>query len=174
MIQFPKGARVLDLGTGGGLPGIPLSVMLPDVNFVLIDSIQKKISAVQDMVSALGLKNASTLCGRAEDLNTRSELRHSFDAVIARSVSRLENLVFWSMPFLKPRGSADPLTFRSEDSVSIILPSLITVKGGETEDEIIQTRKRFPGVHIHTLNLSFEGSETLQNSDKKLVIVENG
>jgi len=84
-IEFPPGAICLDLGSGGGLPGIPLAIALPDCRFVLLDSIRKKVNALQDMIGALGLKNATTFCSRAEDL------KHSYDYVLGRAVMPLAN-----------------------------------------------------------------------------------
>lgn len=173
-INFPKGRRVLDLGTGGGLPGIPMAIVLPDVSFVLLDSIQKKIVAVQDMVASLQLRNVSTVCSRAEDLNKKPGYHYSFDAVIARSVSGLENLVSWGMPFLKRQTGLGFQALNSEQKLPLDSPALITMKGGEIETEIARTTRRFPNVHIRSLDLLFKGDETLQNAEKKLIIVENG
>ncbi len=172
-IEFTPGSRVLDLGTGGGLPGIPLSIVRNDVTFVLLDSIRKKTKAVEDMTVALELQNVSVVCSRAEDLNTAAAYRSSFDAVIARGVSGLEDLVAWGMPFLKkviaPK-PAPPITGKIDPSQT---PALITMKGGNMESEIERTLRRFPGVKIQSMDLIFNGSELLQNSDKKLVVVQN-
>ncbi len=173
-IDFPKGKRVLDLGTGGGLPGIPLAIMLPEVSFVLLDSIQKKIAAVQEMVASLQLQNVASVCSRAEELNKKPGYHFTFDAVIARSVSRLENLVSWSMPLLKQRTDKGFQAIAPGQKFPLDSPALITMKGGETEVEIARTTRRFPMVHISSLDLIFRGDETLQNSEKKLIIVENG
>ena len=173
-IDFPKGKRVLDLGTGGGLPGIPLAIMLPEVSFLLLDSVQKKITAVQEMVASLQLHNVATVCSRAEDLNKKPGYHYTFDAVIARSVSGLENLVSWGMPFLKPQKVLSFQALGFGQKLSLDSPALITMKGGETEAEIARTTRRFPNVQIHSLDLLFKGDETLQNSEKKLIIIQNG
>ncbi|MCL2511961.1 MAG: 16S rRNA (guanine(527)-N(7))-methyltransferase RsmG, partial [Bacteroidales bacterium] len=78
VIDFKAGTSILDVGTGGGFPGIPLAILFPDVNFVLIDSIGKKIKVVQDVAQQIGLKNVKTLQIRAEQLN------ESFDFVVSR------------------------------------------------------------------------------------------
>lgn len=172
-VQFGVGGRILDLGTGGGLPGIPLSIVRPDVTFVLVDSIQKKTQAVQAMLSSLELPNATAICARAEDLNKLNDYQNVFDAVIARAVSGLENLVKWGMPFLKKNSA--PINFsRTSDPITVSKSSaLITMKGGSAEAEIERTRRRFPDLKIRSIELVFKGSEAVQSLDKKLIIVEN-
>ncbi|MGA9406347.1 MAG: 16S rRNA (guanine(527)-N(7))-methyltransferase RsmG [Bacteroidota bacterium] len=172
-VEFAGGARILDLGTGGGLPGIPLSIVRPDTNFVLVDSIQKKTRAVQEMVASLNLPNVSVICSRAEDLNKLGMYRNNFDAVIARAVSSLENLIQWGMPFLKRTTTLKTVSTKSDKIIVSKSPALITMKGGDTEEEVERTRRRFPDVRIRSMDLIFKGSEMLQNSDKKLIIVEN-
>ena len=171
-VEFAAGSKILDLGTGGGLPGIPLSIVRTDVTFILLDSIQKKTKAVQDMVISLGLPNTAVVCSRAEDLNKMKNYHKTFDAVIARGVSGLENLVEWGMPFLKKAAAQNLSSAKSEKMVAANSPALIAMKGGNTEAEIERTARRFPQVKIHSMALTFKGSELLQNSDKKLIVVE--
>ncbi|HCJ12544.1 MAG: hypothetical protein A2Y14_01455 [Verrucomicrobia bacterium GWF2_51_19] len=84
---LPAGARVVDVGTGGGFPGIPLAICFPQTHFLLVDSIGKKIRAVEDMVKSLGLKNVQTQQARAEELNA------SFDFILGRAVASLPQFV---------------------------------------------------------------------------------
>lgn len=153
-VSFPSGLRILDLGTGGGFPGIPLSIMLPDSNFLLLDSTQKKITAVQSMIESLGLKNAKAIWGRAEELQKQNGLYQSFDFVVARSVSNLTNLLEWGIPFLR----------RTKTS------ALVTFKGGEIEEERQEAQRKFPHITLQTISLTFNGSEEFENQDKKLVV----
>lgn len=95
-IRFYPGARVLDLGTGGGFPGIPLAICFPEVHFTLADSIGKKINAVQDMVERLDLKNVTVYRGRAE------HLPGPFDYVVSRAVAPMAELVEWTRQSLEP------------------------------------------------------------------------
>ncbi len=172
-VEIADGARILDLGTGGGLPGIPLSILRPKVAFVLLDSIHKKTKAVEEMATSLDLANVSVICSRAEDLNAAKNYQNTFDAVIARAVSGLENLVHWGMPFLKKTVAPIASNVKSDKINVSNSPVLITMKGGNTELEIEKTLKRFPHVKIHSMDLTFKGGELLQNSDKKLIVVKD-
>ncbi|HOW31186.1 MAG TPA: 16S rRNA (guanine(527)-N(7))-methyltransferase RsmG [Bacteroidales bacterium] len=89
IIQFEAGTRILDVGTGGGFPGIPLAIIFPDCEFVLVDSIGKKIKVVNEIKNALGLNNVTAIQSRAEELN------HPFDFVVSRAVTSLPEFVSW-------------------------------------------------------------------------------
>ncbi len=89
VIQFTAGTKVLDVGTGGGFPGIPLAILFPEVDFYLVDSIGKKIKVVVEVANALGLKNVRASHNRAEEINEK------FDFVVSRAVTRLINFYPW-------------------------------------------------------------------------------
>ena len=116
--KFKSGTDVLDLGTGGGLPGIPLAIMFPEVNFLLCDSIRKKLTAVDEMVEYLQLKNVSTAWQRAETIERR------FDFVVSRAVAPLEQLLFWTYKKYKKLNSNEKTN------------GLICLKGGDLHQEI--------------------------------------
>ncbi len=171
-IEFPGEAKILDLGTGGGLPGIPLSIMRRDIEFVLVDSIRKKTTAVQDMVEALGLPNVKVVCGRAEELGRLNIYGHAFDAVIARGVSSLDNLVAWAAPFLKIGEASKKFIVSTPQRIVLTRPVLISIKGGDLSAETDRTRKRFPHITLHSFDVTFNGSEVLEKFGKKIILVE--
>ena len=166
--DFLKKSRVLDLGTGGGLPGIPLSILYPSIDFFLVDSIRKKTKAVESMINVLGLKNVSVAWARAEDLRTSSAFR-PFDSVIARSVSTVTNLTSWSLPLLR-HVTAETLVPRS-GKLPLPTPALISLKGGDLTDEISKAQRVHPDAVFEIIDLSFAGHEALLNQDKKFVVV---
>src|SRR5712691_1942891 len=100
-INMPGDFTILDLGTGGGLPGIPLKIMSPSLEFTLVDSVQKKIKAVSEMIQTLKLTHVTTIWSRAEELSKMPEFKKRFDVVICRAVAPLKELIKWSEPLLK-------------------------------------------------------------------------
>jgi len=88
VVRFRSGADILDLGTGGGFPGIPLAILYPEVNFTLIDGTRKKITVVKEVADAIGLTNVTARQIRAE------ELKGKFDFVVTRAVARLDKLIY--------------------------------------------------------------------------------
>lgn len=165
-IHFRANMKILDLGTGGGFPGIPLAIMHQNCSFVLLDSTQKKINAVQNMADTIGLANVKTIWGRAEEIQRLPKYSKTFDAVVARSVSNLTNLLDWGLPFLKPLSGENI----SAEKISIASPSLITFKGGEIDEEERVAKNAYPSVALQSVPLIFQGSEEFENLDKKLII----
>lgn len=96
-----QGRRVLDLGTGGGFPLLPLAIALPDVTFYGLDATKKKLDAVSRIVSRLEITNVRLLYGRAEELARHPDLREQFDLVTSRAVAPISVLLEYAMPFLK-------------------------------------------------------------------------
>lgn len=121
---FPDGCHIMDLGCGGGFPGIPLAIFFPGVEFYMVDSINKKLKVVEAVSSSIGLRNITTQHGRAEDIKDKK-----FDVVVSRAVASLKDLWFWSSPLLKKK-PADELT---------CVTGLICLKGGDIKNEIAES-----------------------------------
>jgi len=100
-----KSARVLDAGSGGGFPGIPLNILRPDLVITMADSVRKKVSFLKHTIRTVGLKNIEAVHGRLETLSRQSEYQGRFDMVICRAFSSLEDFVVRTAAFLAPRGS---------------------------------------------------------------------
>ncbi len=165
-IDLPDGARVLDLGSGGGLPGIPWRILLPTISVVMLDATQKKVNAVLSMVKDLELSNTEAVWGRAEELGPSAQLRGRFEYVVARGVGPLDELARLARPFLRHR-----VVTEKKNEGSPGPPALLAFKGGEIEQEVHRT-KLLKGIgEVEIIPLSFNGSGGVDPTDKKLVIV---
>ncbi|MBS1772025.1 MAG: 16S rRNA (guanine(527)-N(7))-methyltransferase RsmG [Bacteroidetes bacterium] len=122
--SFNNGAKVVDIGTGGGFPGIPLAIFFPEVEFLLSDSIGKKIKVVQAVADAIGLKNVTAVHSRVEEIKGRT-----FDFAISRAVAPLGELWKWVSPLLRKGHESEELD-----------NGLVCLKGGDLTDEIKQSK----------------------------------
>jgi len=121
IISFLPGEKVLDVGTGGGFPGIPLAILFPETRFHLVDSIGKKIKVVQEVAKALGLANLTAAHQRAEEVNDK------FDFVISRAVTRLKEFYPWV------KGKFN------KQSKNILPNGILYLKGGDLTEEIAES-----------------------------------
>ena len=168
-LNLRQDSRIMDLGTGGGLPGIPLKILLPDSQFLLLDSTRKKTTAVQDMVDQLGLAGIRTMWGRAEELTRDPDLVSHFDYIVARAVAPLKELVRWAAPLVR---RSDLLDARRPAKLPLVSPpALLAFKGGNLNEELSKIRTEPRVLSIDEINLVFEGSEEVSSSDKKIVVV---
>ncbi len=131
VIQFVPGTKIMDVGTGGGFPGIPLAILFPEVDFYLIDTIGKKIKVVQDIVESLQLKNVKAEQKRAEDVKNQQ-----FDFVVSRAVTRLPDFVNWVKYNI------------SKKQKNSLRNGILYIKGGDVLEEIAYTGKKYSIIEL--------------------------
>jgi len=131
---FNEGAEILDVGTGGGFPGIPLAILFPHANFTLVDAIGKKIKVVDEVVEGLGLENVSTVHARVE------ELSGSYDFIVSRAVAAMPTFVHWTRGKIK------------KDSAHERKNGILYLKGGDLEEEL----KEYASVQVFELKEHFQ------------------
>ncbi|MBR9854666.1 MAG: 16S rRNA (guanine(527)-N(7))-methyltransferase RsmG [Algicola sp.] len=131
---FNEGADILDVGTGGGFPGIPLAILFPNVKFTLVDAIGKKIKVVNEVVEGLGLQNVEAYHSRVEDIPGQ------FDFIVSRAVAAMPTFVHWTKGKIK------------KDSAHQRKNGILYLKGGDLSDEL----KGYETVQVFDLNEYFE------------------
>jgi 16S rRNA (guanine527-N7)-methyltransferase len=149
VFDFAEDTDIIDIGTGGGFPGIPLAIFFPRVKFHLVDSIGKKMKVVESIASEIGLRNITTQHTRAEEIKNRK-----FDFAVSRAVSSLKEIWKWSRPLLKNsefrvRSSENselktlgPELGTSDSELKTLNPGLICLKGGDLTKEIQESGTR--------------------------------
>lgn len=135
--EFPAGTQIIDIGTGGGFPGIPLAIFFPEVQFHLVDSIAKKLKVVSAIAEKLELKNLTIQHTRAEEIKGRK-----FHYAVSRAVAPLKELWSWARPLLK---NPPP----NEQGVVAYPSGLICLKGGDLAQEIQDSGTRPRMMEIH-------------------------
>lgn len=103
--EFINAESIIDLGTGGGFPGIPLAIAFPEKEFVLVDSLNKRIKIINELCEALGINNAKAVHGRAEDLGRNKLYRECFDICVSRAVANMSTLAEYCIPFVRVGGT---------------------------------------------------------------------
>lgn len=166
-VNIPTDSRLLDIGSGGGLPGIPLAIVRRDMDVTLIDSISKKTAALENMVHELGLPNVTVVTGRAEDQRSNPVLSSNFDVITARAVAPLADLIRWAIPFARLRDEAREASDEKFDT-----PFLIALKGGDLTEEVDKARARWKGHRISLIETKFEGFESAGLEEKKIAVVQ--
>ena len=140
---YEKNIRIIDLGTGGGLPGIPLSIIFDKNEFILVDSIKKKIKALNSIVNSLSLNNVQLINMRMENISIKSDL------IICRGVSSIIKILKWSKKSIKKNGK------------------ILLLKGGDVDKELIKINNKF-----EIFNLENIYSEDYFK-DKKIIKIYN-
>ena len=134
-MSFKPGSNILDIGTGGGFPGIPLAILFPDCQFTLVDSIGKKIKVVNEVSDALGLTNVQGIHERAE------KIKGEFDFIVSRAVTAMPAFLTWTKGKMKKKGIND-------------LPNgILYLKGGDLTEELNPVKQTYT---IYDLNKVFE------------------
>lgn len=136
--NFPDGYTIMDLGAGGGFPGIPLAIFFPNVHFHLVDSINKKLKVIEVIANEIDLKNVTVQHTRAEEIKDKK-----FDVIVSRAVAPLKDLWYWSKPLLNKRPVDQPKK----------ISGLICLKGGDLSKEIAASGLR---PRIWVINKIFE------------------
>jgi 16S rRNA (guanine527-N7)-methyltransferase len=150
VMQFLPGENVLDVGTGGGFPGIPLAILFPETQFFLVDSIGKKIKVVKEVASALGLQNLKAEHLRAEQVNEK------FDFVVSRAVTRLKEFY----PWVKGKFS--------NQSKNTLANGILYLKGGDLQEEIAES-----GLTVQQFHLKDYFSEEFFETKQVIYVKDN-
>ncbi|MCB2356631.1 16S rRNA (guanine(527)-N(7))-methyltransferase RsmG [Clostridium estertheticum] len=151
--QLKNAKNVIDIGTGGGFPGIPMKIIKPEVNIVLLDSLNKRIIFLNEVINRLDLKNIKAIHGRAEDFAQEKQYREKFDVAVSRAVANLTVLSEYCIPYVKVGGY------------------FVAMKGPAVEEEIKLSKNaiRMLGGQIeHIEKVQIEGSDLNHN----LVIIK--
>lgn len=151
-IDIKRKSRILDVGTGGGLPGIPLKIARPDVKITLVDSIKKKTTMAEMFASHTGLKDIRVITGRTEELARDRSLVNSFDVVVSRAVARTGVVLSWITDLVKP------------NSVCAFL------KGGDLAEEIHEATSHHPAWTIIECPIRVFGQPWFEENEKKVVL----
>lgn len=117
-IQFSKGTHIIDVGTGGGFPGIPLAILFPDAKFHLVDSIEKKVRVVDAVSNELGLENVTTQCKRVENIDDK------FNFILTRAITDMSTILKWTENNISP------------NSNNVVPNGIIALKGGDLDQEL--------------------------------------
>ncbi|MDO6674318.1 16S rRNA (guanine(527)-N(7))-methyltransferase RsmG [Tenacibaculum sp. 1_MG-2023] len=134
VMEFKSGAKVMDVGTGGGFPGIPLAILFPQTQFHLVDSIGKKIKVVNEVTEGLGLKNVKTTHGRVEEVND------TYDFIVSRAVAQMETFQRWVKNKVHKKQN------------HALKNGILYLKGGDLTEELAN----FPKATIYNLPDFFE------------------
>ncbi len=132
-VPDPGGRKAVDVGTGAGFPGIPLKIVFPGLDMVLVDSVNKKLDFVKAVIKELGLSGAETIHGRAEDLAHEARFREQFDLCVSRAVSKLDVLAEYCLPFVRIGGCFAAYKGADVREECLDARQAVSILGGETE-----------------------------------------
>ena len=153
--------NIIDVGTGAGFPGIPLKIVYPEIDFVLVDSLNKRVKFLKDVKEALGLEGLEALHGRAEDYAKDAAYREKYDLCVSRAVANLATLSEYCLPYVKVDGMFIPYKSGEIDEEVKGSKKAVKVLGGEIEDVV---KFELPGTDI---GRSFVKIHKVKNTAKK-------
>lgn len=133
VLNLKEELSLLDVGTGAGFPGIPLKIAFPNLRVTLLDSLQKRVGFLQEVITALSLEQVETLHGRAEDFAKPNLLRENFDICVSRAVANLSTLSEYCLPYVKVGGTF--ISYKADDAEVDGANYAITILGGKLRDQ---------------------------------------
>jgi 16S rRNA (guanine527-N7)-methyltransferase len=152
LVELPEGSRVIDVGSGGGLPGIPLAIVMPHLKFTLLEATGKKAEFLRTAAESLGLKNVSVVLGRAERIGQSDAHREQYDAAVARAVGPLAVIAELTVPLV---------TVGTEESPGLVL----LIKGQKADEELAAAKQA-----LHELHVLHTG--TIQTPTGRILVLE--
>lgn len=152
MEEYQKASSVIDIGTGAGFPGVPLAITSPHKDFVLVDSLNKRLKIIDELADEIGISNIKTVHGRAEDVGRSDEYREGFDICVSRAVASLDVLSEWCLPLVKVGGYFISYKGENVSRETEEASNAIKLLGGELE-EIRQVEGGDESISGHVLVL---------------------
>ena len=145
MEEYEAAENVIDIGTGAGFPGVPLAIVSPDKKFTLVDSLNKRLRIIDELTGELGIKNVTTVHGRAEDVGKSKEHREQYDICVSRAVASLDVLCEWCLPLVKKGGyfvayKGENVSRETEDAanaIKLLGGKIAEIRKVQTEEESI-------------------------------------
>ncbi|MBU0573492.1 MAG: 16S rRNA (guanine(527)-N(7))-methyltransferase RsmG [Candidatus Margulisiibacteriota bacterium] len=133
--------KVVDIGAGAGFPGIPLKIVRPEIDLLLVEATRKKVNFLEHLIKVLGLKKARAVWGRAEDLSRSKEYAGQFDAAVARAVAKLDVLAAYCLPFIRPGGIFVAMKGPDVEAEVKVADKAVRMLGGSLEKVVSLTLK---------------------------------